>query len=307
MSRIDILMATYNGANFIVAQIYSILAQTFTDWNLIIHDDDSNDDTIDKIRMFCKIDKRIKLITDGKSFKNAGTHFLHLLQYSKAPFICFCDQDDIWLENKLEVLYAAISSMEQTKELVVFSNAYLYNSNCIWGELLSARPTQLKELLFINGGIHGSACIFNEKMRERLLSVHFDNIQMHDHFLTLIGCSIGETTYINDKLFLYRQHSRNLTGNIEVNFIRRIMNAFDYRKSKYILDGKTIDSIKEFRYKFTKVLSLNDINLIDNYLRIVQMTNPICRFYWIAKDGYSLGNSKIHLWIKVLTRHFIRP
>lgn len=300
-------MATFNGADFVTTQIYSILSQSFKDWNLIIHDDASDDGTTDILKYFCKLDNRIKLIADGKSFRNVGVHFMYLLQYSKAPFVCFCDQDDIWLENKLELMYTSISFKEQLKEQVVFSDAYLYSSNNIWGRLLASRPRCLKELLFINGGIHGSACIFNARMRETLVSVRFDNVQMHDHLLTLIGCSFGDVDYINDKLFLYRQHTKNVTGKTESSIVRRIINAFDYRKLKYVLDARVIDAVKEFKDKLTERISIDDVRVIDAYLRISQMSSPIQRFFWIVKEGYSLENSRIHLWIKVLTRNFIKP
>lgn len=306
MEQIDILMATYNGANFITTQIYSILAQTFTNWNLIIHDDASDDETVEIIQSFCKKDKRIQLIIDENCFRNAGAHFLYLLQYSKAPFVCFCDQDDIWLENKLEVMYSSISLKEETKEHVIFSDAYLYNSKGIWGKLLFSRPKCLKELLFINGGIHGSACIFNAKMRETLLSVKCDIVQMHDHLLTLVGCSFGEVDYLNDKLFLYRQHSRNVTGNIETHIVKRFINTFKSRNLKYVLDKKVIDAVTEFKIKYAERISVDDVRIIENYLQIVQAPNPILRFYMIVANGYSIGNSKLHLWIKVLTRSFLK-
>lgn len=306
MSQVDILMATYNGSNFITSQIYSILSQTFTDWNLIIHDDGSDDKTIEKIQSFCKMDSRINLVVDEYKFRDPGNHFLYLLQYSTAPFICFCDQDDVWLENKLEVMHAAIVSKEQTKEQVIFSDAYLYNSNNIWGRLLTSRPKNLKELLFINGGIHGSACIFNRKMKTTLTSVQIEHVQMHDHLLTLVGCSFGSIDYLNNKLFLYRQHSKNVTGNIECNMIKRFIRAFNYRSPKYVLDKKVINSITEFKQKFAYRISAYDSRVFEKYIYITQMSNPILRFYLIFKEGFSLGNSKSHLWIKVLTRRFVK-
>ena len=57
MPQIDILMATYNGGEYIAAQIRSLQNQTFSDWHLIVHDDGSTDDTLKIVNDFCKIDK----------------------------------------------------------------------------------------------------------------------------------------------------------------------------------------------------------------------------------------------------------
>ena len=112
MSKIDILLATYNGEKHIKAQILSILAQDNENWNLIIHDDGSTDNTINIIKGFCAIDNRINLIEDNIRFGNPANNFLHLLKKSTANYIMFCDQDDIWFDNKLSLMYSEIRNIQ---------------------------------------------------------------------------------------------------------------------------------------------------------------------------------------------------
>ena len=103
--KIYILLATYNGEKYIKAQIHSLLCQTYEDWNLLIHDDGSNDNTVNIIKKLQEKDERIILIEDGIKCGGAGANFLHILKnYSTADYITFCDQDDIWLETKIEEL-----------------------------------------------------------------------------------------------------------------------------------------------------------------------------------------------------------
>ena len=91
MSKIDILLATYNGAEYIAAQVRSLQNQTFDDWCLLVHDDGSTDATLEILDGFAQTDSRIRIINDGKRFHNCALNFMHLLGFSEAPFCIFCD------------------------------------------------------------------------------------------------------------------------------------------------------------------------------------------------------------------------
>ena len=96
MAKVDILLATYNGAKYIRSQIMSIICQSFEDWRLIIHDDGSTDETVAIIKRI--VDPRIVLIEDEKKFGNPCGNFLYLTQFIESPYAMFCDQDDIgWI------------------------------------------------------------------------------------------------------------------------------------------------------------------------------------------------------------------
>lgn len=305
MSRIDILMATYNGAQYIDKQLLSIIAQTHTDWQLFIHDDGSNDNTIAIIKKFSKIDNRISLLKDDYSFREAGLHFMYMLQFANSPFICFCDQDDIWLENKLECMLSVIESKDNQIPQVVFSDAYLFHSttNLINGHLLFTKPYSLKEILFTNGGIHGSASIFNQAMKKSI-DRNYSYISMHDHILTLAGCSFGEITYIDKKLFLYRQHQKNVTGNMEISIFKRFVKTFNPSRKSPTLLSNTIKGIEAFAIAHKTDLSENDKSIINDFLSLSQFN--ILRIAWkVYRKGYSINNSRMQLLIKILTRKFI--
>ena len=65
MATVQIVMAVYNGERYLSEQIESLRAQTFTDWELLISDDDSTDGSLEILRKYCKIDGRIKLVLEG--------------------------------------------------------------------------------------------------------------------------------------------------------------------------------------------------------------------------------------------------
>ena len=111
IGTVDILLATYNGELYIETQILSIISQTFKKWQLLIHDDGSSDTTIFIIKKWAAIDNRIKLIEDEVKTRNAAKNFMHLLKYSTAEYVMFCDQDDIWFDNKVQLMFDTMSQL----------------------------------------------------------------------------------------------------------------------------------------------------------------------------------------------------
>lgn len=97
---VSIIMPSYNTAKFISETIKSVLAQTYTDWELIIVDDCSTDNTDEVVESFLP-DNRIKYI---KNEKNSGAAFSRnrALCEAKGKWIAFLDSDDVWLPEKLE-------------------------------------------------------------------------------------------------------------------------------------------------------------------------------------------------------------
>ena len=215
MERVDILLASYNGDKYIENQILSIIGQTYKNWKLYIHDDGSSDKTLDIITKYIKLDARIEFLNDNIYLRNPGANFMHMLKYSKSKFICFCDQDDLWLENKLEILVSEISTKNNNIPQVVYGNGYSWiPENCIIGRnAASVYPKSLQELLFFNGGYQGASAIFNSKMKE-CIDKKYDYIAMHDQILNLAGVLFGNIYFINKPLFLYRQHAPNFTPHI---------------------------------------------------------------------------------------------
>jgi len=99
---VSIITASYNSELFINETILSIQNQTFTNWELIITDDCSSDNTEGVIESFIKKDDRIRLYT-LKSNQGSGAARNHSIKMAKGRYIAFCDSDDQWKANKLEL------------------------------------------------------------------------------------------------------------------------------------------------------------------------------------------------------------
>lgn len=101
LDLVSVIMPCYNSAHFISETIQSIVNQTYKNFELIIVDDCSFDNTIEIVKYFASNDSRIKFVqlenNSGAAIaRNRG------LEIAKGRFIAFCDCDDLWFENKLE-------------------------------------------------------------------------------------------------------------------------------------------------------------------------------------------------------------
>ncbi|MDD4782006.1 MAG: glycosyltransferase, partial [Tissierellia bacterium] len=111
---IDILLASYNGEKYIGEQIESILNQTYQDWFLYIKDDCSIDNTLDiALEYERKYIDKIKVIKSDIPSGSAKNNFFSMLPYSQNDYIMTCDQDDIWLPNKIELTFNKMKDVEK--------------------------------------------------------------------------------------------------------------------------------------------------------------------------------------------------
>ncbi len=109
-------MATYNGAEYIEEQVSTILPQLGPEDELVVVDDASRDDTVDRLRRFG--DPRIEIHLNARNLGHVGT-FARVLSLAKWPFICMADQDDRWLPERLAIMREAMAS---ANALVVSGN-----------------------------------------------------------------------------------------------------------------------------------------------------------------------------------------
>ncbi|MFL0206164.1 glycosyltransferase family 2 protein [Aquirufa sp. 2-AUSEE-184A6] len=100
-SLVSIIMPTYNNANYIINSINFIIFQSYTNWELIITDDNSDDHTTEIVSCFIRLDNRIKLFKNEYNFGAAYSRN-NSLKYARGRYIAFCDSDDYWRFDKLE-------------------------------------------------------------------------------------------------------------------------------------------------------------------------------------------------------------
>lgn len=213
-----ILLALYNGAKNIDAQLQSIAHQTYDKWSLIISDDGSTDQGPEIVRQFCKDhpDKKITLI-DGPR-KGFVSNFLSLLSATdpSAAFVALSDQDDIWLEDKIEHAITALRKFSKETPALYCSRTCIWNEHLETSSLstLFPKPPSFQNALVQNIA-SGNTMVFNNAALEMLqaASPTSADTACHDWWIyQMVSGAGGSVIYDTEAFIKYRQHSDNLIG-----------------------------------------------------------------------------------------------
>jgi len=299
---IDILMSTYNGDKYLENQILSLQQQTHKNWRLFIRDDGSTDSTQEIIAHCCQNDERIERIEDDMGNLGVAKSFFQLLQYSTAEYVIFCDQDDIWLEKKLELLLkAAIEHLDMDLPSMVYCDGYAYSSEkgiILSNSISHLHADNLQEFLFFNSGYQGCSILFNQKLAT--MAKQYDKaFYMHDDIVSLIGHTFGQVYFLPVPLMLYRQHEHNATGRTQLKKWDTLYQFF--RRNAYVLSKVHYEEKKIFFDHYQDQMRLEDRTLFQAYLRFPSL--PLWkRFMLILHYRFSMGGMYLPLWIKTLIR-----
>lgn len=297
---VDILLATYNGEKYIKAQILSLLSQNHKDWRLIIHDDGSTDKTIDIIKELQKIDSRIDLIEDGIKCGGAGANFMHLLKnYTKSEYVVFCDQDDIWLESKVEELFKFMLEKDQSnRPVLVYCDGYAWNEEGnIFPESISTNHAKaLEDFIIFNGGYQGCSIMMNRKLID--LAIGYDGyIHYHDDLVSLLAHSFGQVHFHPKQLMLYRQHKGAVTG--EKIFTKQKFDGL-FKNVGYLISNQHYKFKKDFYRIFECELSDHNKKIFEFYFGLAEKNTRIFRAFYLLLTPLTFGGKRFKLFSKVL-------
>jgi rhamnosyltransferase len=215
--RVLVLLAAYNGAQWITEQIDSILNQEGVDVELLISDDGSTDETTSKIQNFAK-DPRIKLVFPPAPTRSAAQNFLHLIRNAPAgdcSHIAFADQDDIWEIRKLRLACLALRQRNAAGYSCAVRAFWSHGRETI---LRQADRVTRSDFMFEGAG-QGCTFVltaaFYGRLREFLRAhpAETEALHYHDWAVYAISRSWGACwVFDNQALVRYRQHLSNDTG-----------------------------------------------------------------------------------------------
>jgi glycosyltransferase involved in cell wall biosynthesis len=154
MSLVSIITPTYNSSKYIDKTIESILSQTYQNWELIITDDFSTDETVSIVNSYIKTDSRIKLY-ELKNNSGSALARNNSIKFSKGFYIAFCDSDDTWDSHKLE---NHIKFHQEKNALFSFTNISIANDK---GLIILKRQSIIKYKVNYNGLISNEDLLTN--------------------------------------------------------------------------------------------------------------------------------------------------
>ena len=240
---IDILLSTYNGAAYLAEQLNSLLAQTCQDWRVLARDDGSTDGTQGILEGYAAThpDRFEVVPSDGRRLGAAGS-FAGLLGRATAPYVMFCDQDDVWLPEKVEVTLGAMRELERTQgahaplltytDLKVVDGRLGLIDGSFWHfqRIHPERLTRLPRVLLQNFAT-GCTVMLNRPLVSLAGTVPTEAM-MHDWWLALVATAFGKAAPVCRPTVLYRQHGGNDIGASRWRFSEGVKNFFLYRERR---------------------------------------------------------------------------
>ena len=246
-----VLLAAYNGEQFISQQLQTVLNQTNKPYKILINIDQSDDKTESIVQGFAKKNPEIQILNLNKRFGSAAANFINLIinvDLTDIDYIALADQDDIWKEDKLE---KAIQKLEQGFD------GYSSNVQAFWEngrkKIIKKNQAQQKfDHLFESAG-PGCTFVMNKKLALKLQQFlkrdQFNQLDnYHDWLIYAFARTYGFKWYIDSYPGVdYRQHSSNVFGaNVGIK-------AFISRTNR-VLAGEGVD----FAFQLMKELKVQD-------------------------------------------------
>jgi family 2 glucosyltransferase len=226
--KVSVAMATYNGEKYIKEQIETILNNLDDKDELVISDDGSSDMTIEIINKIN--DKRIKLLEGPR--KGLKKNFENAIKNTTGDVIFLSDQDDIWMENKVEKVLECFNNnnyiLIQHDAVVVGENdKVIYES---FAEHRKVKTGVIKNL--IKNSYHGCCIAFRKELIKEILPIP-DNVYLHDEWIGIVAELNGKTYFLDEKLIKYRRHSENTSSFKHLPVKEMFLNRVNYTKEIY--------------------------------------------------------------------------
>lgn len=267
---VDILLSTFNGASFIGEFLDSLLEQSFQEYTLIVRDDGSGDETLSILHEYRELfGNKLRIVGSKNVNLGPAKSFTVLLGETDADYILFADQDDIWVDNKIEIFLREMQNQEkkyQKLPILVHSDLEVVDHNLMtiypsfWSQqMFELQRKNLSDLVFQNM-VTGCAMMINRSLSHFVKGVESGMI-MHDWWAALAASSFGVIAEIDLPLTKYRQHGTNCIGAKEIRrkpFVLRVINLFSKSKKNELKQciqytgEQAVGFLNEYRDKLTQ-------------------------------------------------------
>ena len=286
-ATVEVLLATYNGARFLVQQVDSILAQDYPAVRILARDDGSNDGTLAILEDYAqRLPGRFILMPQTAPTGSAKFNFVALMQAATADYVCCADQDDVWLPEKISRSMLALHKLEEQHgahtPLLVFTDLRvvakdltpLYPS--FWAhQHISPDGIHSFRKLLTQNVVTGCTALFNSSLC-KLASNMPPEAYMHDFWIALVACALGHATYLPEPTVLYRQHDANVLGAI-VHGRPNLVPRFRYHTMRRRQWESTERQAAALLYQFRDQLAPGKRRLLEAYVRCETSPNRLTR------------------------------
>ena len=272
---IDILMATYNGEQYIEEQLESIISQSCSDWRLIISDDCSKDGTVSIVKKYqAKYPDKILLFENYEPSGSAQNNFFNTIKYATSDYIMFSDQDDVWFPDKIENTYNKMLEIESecdsntpvlvhTDLKVVDRTLNIINDSLFEMMNLDSNRCAFNNLL-VQNIVTGCTIMGNRALFNYIKKIP-GNAVMHDMWIALIASAFGEIGFVDKSTMLYRQHGNNSVGAKDTKSLNYVLYKIFHAKEIHNSLVKQYKQADEFREIYGGILSDWQSRMLQSY------------------------------------------
>lgn len=211
---VSIIMPSYNTASFISESIQSVLAQSYEDWELIIVDDCSPDDTDQVVKPYLS-DERIKYLKNEKN-SGAAVSRNRALREAKGKWIAFLDSDDLWMPDKLK---KQVSFMENNGYHFSYTNYAEIDTEDKRNGITVTGPKKITKISFYNYCWPGCLTVMYNTEAVGLIQIA-DIKKNNDYAMWLKVCQKADCYLLDEELALYR---RGRAGSVSTHSIKTMI------------------------------------------------------------------------------------
>lgn len=278
MEKVNILLSSYNGEKYIAQQLDSLLAQDYPNISIHVRDDGSTDRTRQILHKYEKIGKIKVYEGDNLGFIQSFNWLLR--NCNDADYYAWCDQDDLWMPDKISMAVQAIRKEEKNLPLLYISDFYWADAECNPVRRENAAPcphTLEKRLIRSDWHGFGFTQLFNETCAKGIREKKTCILMPHDDTVYLYCLCCGKIIWGNQPAACFRRHGQN-TSQQQRNGRRALSHLlwqiryflFEYSRETYY------DRDREFLDIFREDLPDAVIDRFELYIRPGQRLRKIC-------------------------------
>ncbi len=272
MPKISIVLPSYNRAHYLPGAIESCLKQSFKDFELIIVDDCSKDDSVEIARGYAKLDKRVKLIVNAENKKLPGTLNAGFGE-AKGEYLTWTSDDNLYHFDALRIMREALDSMQDVG--LVYTDYSLIDDAGNNGKRIYQEPP---EFLPVRDCV-GACFMYRADVARKIGEYNEDMFLMEDYEYWLRMGLVTKLHHIAEALYFYRLHSQSLTQR-RAEEIRKAKNCLkELYQDKYVIP-EYIKPINALYMWFIGDRSL------ESYVKLlgVILTHPLSTIGYIVKN-----------------------
>jgi glycosyltransferase involved in cell wall biosynthesis len=239
---ISVALCTRNGATYIEEQLLSILDQSITPHQLVVSDDASSDDTVERVREIAGRYPAVQLtIFENEPALGVTKNFEQAIRACTGELIALSDQDDVWHPGRLALFTAQFAAHPDIA--LIHSDARLVDAagQSLGHTLANALGVRAAEVASIRGGdgfsvllrrnlVTGACTVFRRSLMDA--AAPFPHGWVHDEWLGIVAAAVASTDFISDPTIDYRQHGANQIGATKLSLAGKFRRMVEPRRAR---------------------------------------------------------------------------